>query len=493
MLDLPDRGVGFRDVEFAEADVFVNRDIQLQVIAWSEGNFFLRINRLKNEFLDEGRDILIADNPEGNRPLGATSGSAGFLDVQKKFSAAGLHRIGGQSATHRRTGRGAVREIEAPVMLRALDDFPLYQSVAQVGVPVSADPVGGIEDALGITDHRVGFLAVIEPDDILLAEMPGIADFNPAAGVGRRLGFVEARGIGVTGLGIRKFALHVPRRIFDLAESGGNNLLPCLQQIRIRHRAVRFDCLVQSGQRMVGNQREHVMLHMIVHVPVQVTVHHVHGDRPAIQPVVEHILSQTGMLGQTVNRHQPRTENVGKPDEKKRKNAPGRNREGNDECVNQQAEPRPEKHFGEFALGHKGLLRLRHPAKSMGEEEFEIGRIAFKGKEPHDNGLDIRRPRHSDFRIPSHDNGVAVVPGVTPPPDRGLAHDHKRGDFVERIVHPIRLEGRAVPRFVPAGIRGGTVKHGIDQIRNCRPPGSPQCPCRPRASKNQRKPQDRIA
>ena len=88
---------------------------------------------------------------------------------------------------------------------------------------------------------------------------------------------------------------------------------------------------------------------------------------------------------------------------------------------------------------------------------------------------DVGRARNLDLRVAPDDDGVAVMPVVTPAPDDGFPHDHEGRDFIERDIHPVGLERRSVSAFVPARIRTRAVEHGIDQEGNRGPPTPPEC------------------
>jgi len=47
-------------------------------------------------------------------------------------------------------------------------------------VAVGANPISGMQRALFVADERVGFLAVVETDDVGFAEIGSCADFDPA-------------------------------------------------------------------------------------------------------------------------------------------------------------------------------------------------------------------------------------------------------------------------------------------------------------------------
>ena len=45
-------------------------------------------------------------------------------------------------------------------------------------------------------------------------------------------------------------------------------------------------------KRVVGDEQEHVVLGVMVHIPVQVVIDWVYVDGAAIEPVVEHVLGK---------------------------------------------------------------------------------------------------------------------------------------------------------------------------------------------------------
>lgn len=57
-----------------------------------------------------------------------------------------------------------------------------------------------------------------------------------------------------------------------------------------------------------------MVLHVVVHVPVQVPMDWIHVHRPTVQTVVQCVLSQARVLGQAVNDQQPRAEQIDEPD-----------------------------------------------------------------------------------------------------------------------------------------------------------------------------------
>ena len=62
-------------------------------------------------------------------------------------------------------------------------------------------------------------------------------------------------------------------------------------------RAVVLHDRMQLRQRVIRHQREHVVLDVVVHVPVEKPVDRIHVHRAAVEPMIEHVLRQPGMLG----------------------------------------------------------------------------------------------------------------------------------------------------------------------------------------------------
>ena len=105
----------------------------------------------------------------------------------------------------------------------------------------------------------------------------------------------------------------------------------------------------------------------------------------------------------------------------------------------------------------------------MEKEILKILGVGANSKESQKNPGNIRRPGRGDLRIASHDDGIAVMPRMRPPPDHAFSENHEGGDLVEDTIHPIRLECCPVQCFMPTGVGTTRVNRGIDQIRKDRP------------------------
>ena len=82
-----------------------------------------------------------------------------------------------------------------------------------------------------------------------------------------------------------------------------------------------------------------------------------------------------------------------------------------------------------------------------------------------------------DLWIAPDDQRVGMIARVTPPPDGRARAYHERGDLVDDVVHPARLEGGPVAGLVPARIRRRAVQHAVDgEQRDPRQVPGDECP-----------------
>ena len=192
------------------------------------------------------------------------------------------------------------------------------------------------------------------------------------------------------------------------------------------------------------------MLQVVVHVPVDESTEGIHVDRSAIQPVVEDILGKTGMLGSIVNDHQPCPEKMWNDEEENREPSVPCQSDGNDPQIQGKDDPGVTKDFGKLALGNKGALVRGDVSEGVMDHTREIAVIIAKIEETSKMGRQIRRTWNLDLRIPTHDDGIAMVAGVAPAPDNGFTHHHEGSNLVKSIVHPVGLESGPVSCLVPA-------------------------------------------
>ena len=150
--------------------------------------------------------------------------TAGFFDVEPQAAIAFFDRVGGEPPANRCAGWRAIIEVEASIMLRAFDNLPLDQTIAEVGISVGTDAIGGVEFSGGIAVKCECLFQVIEADHVFIAEVRNRTDFDPAVRIRLYLGVWDA--LLDTFLGLRELALDVIARIFDLFEYSGNDFPP---------------------------------------------------------------------------------------------------------------------------------------------------------------------------------------------------------------------------------------------------------------------------
>src|SRR5208283_2767740 len=139
--------------------------------------------------------------------------------------------------------------------------------------------------------------------------------------------------------------------VLDLPQDRGDDLLPGGEQARVGRGHVVPHNLVQAGQRVVGNQREHVVLRVVVHVPVQEAVDGVHVHRPAVQAVIKDVLGQARVLREPVDGRQPRAVEVCEADVEEGQDAAGVERQAYHGGVDEDVDAGLGVDLGELALG----------------------------------------------------------------------------------------------------------------------------------------------
>ena len=78
--------------------------------------------------------------------------------------------------------------------------------------------------------------------------------------------------------------------IYGYTQHGGQQFAVSRQDARVGFRHVSLHHFMQARQVVVGHEREHVMLDVVVHVPIEVAVDHVHVHRAAVDPVIKYVL-----------------------------------------------------------------------------------------------------------------------------------------------------------------------------------------------------------
>ena len=101
MLMLPDGGERLGNVELAKADRIVSGNIELQVIARGEGNFFRGVQGFENQLFNKCGDIAITDDAELVGLLRTSAGAAGPAHVNEDSTVALRNRVRDQTAADR--------------------------------------------------------------------------------------------------------------------------------------------------------------------------------------------------------------------------------------------------------------------------------------------------------------------------------------------------------------------------------------------------------
>src|SRR5579863_7471940 len=113
----------------------------------------------------------------------------------------------------------------------------------------------------------------------------------------------------------RQLAMNVIGRVAQLPNQRGDHLAIGGEEAVIGGRAVGLDRFVQGGQRVIGNEREHVMLDVIVHVPVDEAAERIEIHGAAVQPMVEDVVGKSDMLGEAGENMMPAAVNAWEADQ----------------------------------------------------------------------------------------------------------------------------------------------------------------------------------
>ena len=132
---------------------------------------------------------------------------------------------------------------------------------------------------------------------------------------------------------------------------------------------------------MVGDEREHVVFDMVVHVPVKKPVHKMSSESPAVEPVIEDILSKPGVLSEPVDQHQPGAEEMRQADVEEGKEASGEERNRNYRNIDPEMNPGGQKNPAIFGLGNEGLFGFPESPCGVKEEAAEVIGVGLQCEE----------------------------------------------------------------------------------------------------------------
>ncbi len=205
------------------------------------------------------------------------------------------------------------------------------------------------------------------------------------------------------------------------------------------------------------------MLDVVVHVPVDEAADRVHMDRAAVQPVVDDIVGEAAMLQQAGQHMMPGAIEAGQADEHQRQDGAHRNRRRDRGDIDGKPDARDADGLRLLHLRNEGFLFRADDAGGVAQHVDHGMPDIEKAEEVQDQPQQIRRAHHGNLGVTADDDRVGVMARMAPAPGHRIAHDHEAGDLIDRIVHPARLEGRAVAAFVPAAIGGRAVEHPIGE------------------------------
>src|SRR5262245_31336471 len=110
----------------------------------------------------------------------------------------------------------------------------------------------------------------------------------------------------------------------------------------------------------------------------------------------------------------------------------------------------------------------------MDEHGLKLFRTVGEIDERTRGGPEIWRTWRCDLAVATDDDSVGMMPGMAPTPHDGFPEHHERGNLIEHVVHPGRLERGTMTGFMPARIGRRAVDRPIDEETRHRPPCSPR-------------------
>lgn len=198
--------------------------------------------------------------------------------------------------------------IETPVMLGTFNEVSNHQTLSQQCSTVCAAPRSGIELPIILcVVHNVRLGANIKPKHLSRRDLICLAGRDPA---------ILVRGEGENGLCFRSGDLRwqlefdVVVWIGALFDECGNHLTVHLPDAIVRLRELRLQDLVQLWQIIVRDHGEGVVLHMILHIPVNKRRDRVDVAGTSVESVVKNILREPSVLENTNEHKMPSPEGI---------------------------------------------------------------------------------------------------------------------------------------------------------------------------------------
>src|SRR5580698_7984962 len=297
----------------------------------------------------------------------ARSASAEF---DEQAAALDLYRIGREVDAGRRALGFASGEVEAPVVHGAFDDRALDKSIRELDRLVRTQAIRREIAIVRGAVERVLLAGVFKRRDVLRQDPVDRAGVDPAlAQLSHSPLNLYDPGRGHLRLRVRRqLAAHEVGRILQLAKKRRKDLAIGGDGARIGGRTIRLDRLVQLGQRVIGDRWEDVVLHVVVHVPIEEPEDRIHVNGAGIQPMVEHVLGQSNMLGHAAIKREPSAVERRQADVHRRQNGAKSEAGDDDESVDGKVNPSDKVHLRSLGLGHESRLLLREPAGRVQED-----------------------------------------------------------------------------------------------------------------------------
>jgi len=198
--------------------------------------------------------------------------AAGGSEVEEYFAIMLPRLVGLERHADGMTPGRAVRDVEAPVMLRAFDELALDQPSARWVLAWVQIAVGGVQLAVGGAVNGVSLLVMIEADDVfLLQEVLTHTSIQPFTGRPLAVKTCAVAGASERMVGVGSLRLTpIPGVFPGGGRRAGARAMPPSAGVGGRH--VRLHQFMQPGEVVIRHQREHVVLDVVVHVPVEVAM-----------------------------------------------------------------------------------------------------------------------------------------------------------------------------------------------------------------------------
>ena len=363
-----------------------------------------------------------------------------------------------------------------------------------MGPAVAADPVGYRHRAVIEPAHSEGAVVHIHPAHPALGQIGGRAQVEAAAGADpgpQVLAHIDAAG-PAGGLAVGDRAVQLVGRVPGLAGQRSEDLPVGGAGVGQGRGQVTADLGVQGGQGVVGHGREHVVLDVVVHVRVQEPEDGVHVHGAGVEPVVQHVLSEPGVLGEPEEHHQPEAVHAGQADVEQRHRRPSRQGPGARPDQHRRERPGLPHHPAPVRAGDEVLDIAVEPAGRVPENPHRLGRRRPQPQEGGGQHPPAGGPGEGDLGVAAHHDGVGVMAGVGPAPQGRLPQHHEGGQVVDGVVEPSGPESGAVAHLVPAGVGRPSVQGPVGGEGRDGPPRAQSQPGQGAGSGQQTQPQEGV-